>query len=256
MAIIKTEKEIETLREGGRRLAFVLNRVSSAAKPGVDAAELEDLARRLIKESGDRPSFLGYKGRGDRRPFPAALCVSVNDELVHGVPNRRAKILRSGDIAGLDLGLIHEGFYLDAAVTVAVGSADETARRLVKVTKEALLTGIRAARPGGRVGDISFAIESFVKPTGFGVVTALAGHGVGRAVHEEPLVPNYGKKGTGPELLRGMVLAIEPMITEGSPEVVLDTDGFTWRTKDGKRSAHFEHTILIAEGRVEILTTV
>jgi len=252
---VKTKKEIALLRGGGRRLAEILHTVAGEVKAGVSPRALNDLALRLMTEQGDTPSFLGYSPHGARRPFPAALCVSVNDEVVHGIPNGTDRILKEGDILTLDAGLIHQGLFTDSAITVGVGKIDATAKKLIDVTKKALAIGIKAVRGGATTGDIGYAIETFVKPRGFGIVRELAGHGVGYAVHEEPFVPNFGKKGAGVILKAGMVIAIEPMLNEGDAAVKLDADGYTYRTKDGLRSAHFEHTVAVTEGGAEILTT-
>lgn len=254
MVTIKTENDIALLREGGKRLARVLRALASEVKPGIRAADLDALAERLVRDGGDKPAFLHYQPEGAPRPYPASLCVSVNDEVVHGIPNEKEKVLREGDIVSLDMGLVHQGRFVDAAVTIGVGAIDKKAGRLLSVTREALLIGIDAARGGGHIGDIGHAIETFIKPIGFGIVRALAGHGVGFAVHEDPYVPNYGHAGKGELLKPGMVIAIEPMINEGTAKVVLDSDGWTFRTADGSRSAHFEHTVLITEGEAEILT--
>ncbi|TSC68154.1 MAG: methionyl aminopeptidase [Parcubacteria group bacterium Gr01-1014_72] len=251
---IKKPEEIIKLREGGRRLARTLAAVATTARPGISAEELDRAARCLIEEGGDRPSFLGYRGKRDAKPFPATLCVSVNDEVVHGVPTAE-KVLRAGDIVGIDAGLIHEGLFVDAAMTIAVGGkTDRAGERLLSVTREALVVGIAAARAGATTGDIGAAIEAFVRPSGFGIVRELAGHGVGYAVHEDPFIPNFGKRGEGVPLQSGMVIAIEPMLTEGKHVIVLADDGFTYKTKDGSRATHFEHTILITDGEPEILT--
>jgi len=255
MAItIKTEKEIAVLREGGRRLAEILRELEAAVRPGRTAAELNTLAEKLVSENGDKSAFLNYKPYGAKRGFPASLCVSINDEVVHGIPNEGEKILKEGDIVSLDMGLIHKNLYTDMAVTVPVGEVDVSAKKLLEVTEKALALGIAAARVGNQVGDISFAIESFIKPHGFGIVEELAGHGVGYKVHEDPYVPNYGKKNSGPVLKVGMIIAIEPMVNEGGKAVVLNPDGYTYKTADGKRSAHFEKTIVVTEGEAEILT--
>lgn len=255
MAItIKTEKEIATLREGGKRLAAILQKVAAEVKPRVSTAALNTLAEKLITDAGDTPSFLGYAPSGAKRPFPAALCVSVNDEVVHGIPNEKERLLSEGDIVTLDAGLIHEGLFTDSAVTVGVGKIDAKAKKLLKVTREALAVGVKAVRAGATTGDVGFAIEQFVKPHGFGIVCELAGHGVGYGVHEEPFVPNFGKEGEGITLKAGMVIAIEPMLNEGGAAVVLDPDGYTYRTKDGSRSAHFEHTVVVGEKGSEIIT--
>ncbi|MEK7169785.1 MAG: type I methionyl aminopeptidase [Patescibacteria group bacterium] len=250
----KTPEEIKILREGGKRLAEILRIVAGEVKAGVSTRVLNDLAERLMAERGDTPSFLGYSPSGAKRPFPAALCVSVNDEVVHGIPNETEKFLKEGDILTLDAGLIHQELFTDSALTVGVGKIDANAKKLIEVTKKALAVGIKAVRAGATTGDIGFAIEAFVKPYGFGIVRELAGHGVGYAVHEEPFVPNFGKKGAGIVLKAGMVIAIEPMLNEGGAGVRLDGDGYTYRTRDGSRSAHFEHTIAVGDNGGEILT--
>ena len=204
MVTIKTSKEIELLREGGRRLAFVLHEVAKRVEPGISTKELDDYARKLIKEGGDKPSFLNYKPQGADYPYPCALCTSLNAEVVHGVPNKD-RILKEGDIISIDCGLEHKGLYTDMALTVPVVKIDKEIKKLLKVTREALHVGIAAARGGSYVGDIGAAIENFVKLHGFGIVRVLAGHGVGHAVHEDPYVPNFGKKGEGEKLKPGMV---------------------------------------------------
>jgi len=251
---IKTPEEIELLHEGGKRLARILRVIAESATPGVSTKELNDKAEALIREGGDTPSFLGYKPNGAGRPYPATLCVSVNDEIVHGVSNENPQTLKEGDIVGLDLGLIHKKLFVDGAVTVPVGEVDADAKKLIQVTKEALAVGIQAARKGNTVGDIGHAIEEFVKPHGYGIVRELGGHGVGYKVHEEPHIVNFGEKGVGPKLKPGMVLALEPMLNEGTKKITLASDGHTFKTADGKRSAHFEHTIVITKGEAEILT--
>lgn len=252
--IATKNSEKDALREGGKRLANVLRALSTAAKPGVSTDELDRLAERLIREGGDEPSFLNYTPDGADRPYPATLCVSINDEVVHGIPNEQPRILRKGDIVGLDLGLTHKGLITDSAVTVGVGDIDNHAKKLLSATREALEAGIAAARPGGTVGDISAAIGSSIKKSGYSTPKELGGHAVGKRVHEHPYVPNTGAKGKGEKLVPGMVLALEPMLNEGTGAITLDEDGYTIRTRDGKRSAHFEHTILITEDGVEVLT--
>ena len=255
MITIKKPEEIAILREGGKRHAEILRQIARAVKPGVSSIKLNTLAEKLIKENGDEAAFLGYTPKDAKRPYPAALCVSINNEIVHGIPNEKEKILKEGDIVSLDLGLCHDGLFTDAAITVPVGEVDELAKKLIETTKKALAIGIGAARGNGFVGNIGAAIEKFVKPFGYGIVRDLAGHGIGYAIHEPPFVPNFGKKGKGEKLLPGMVLAIEPMLNEGTEEVVLDEDGYTYKTADGKRSAHFEHTVVITDSSVEILTS-
>jgi methionyl aminopeptidase len=254
MAIFKDPEQILKLREAGRRLATVLDAVVRVAQPGTNTAELDALAERLIREAGDKPSFLGYTPSGANRPYPATLCVSINHEVVHGIPNEQPQTLREGDIVSLDLGLIHQGVFVDIARTVGVGAIDEVARRLMEATESALMAGIDAARPSARIGDIGAAIARSARKAGFSIVRELGGHGVGDAVHEAPYVPNEGEPHTGPRLIEGMALAIEPMLNEGSRHIVLDADGYTYKTKDGKRSAHFEHTILVGRDGAEIVT--
>ncbi len=256
MIIIKTPEEIEILREGGRRLATILYKVKEKVAPGISTKDLDDYAFKLIKEGGDEPAFLNYCPEGAKVPFPASLCVSVNDEVVHGIPNKD-RILKKGDIVALDLGLKHKGLFTDMAFTVPVGKIDASSARLLEVTGQALQVGINAAQDGNTTGDIGNAVESFVRAKGsYGIVEVLSGHGVGRAIHENPYIPNFGKKGKGEKLIPGMVIALEPMINLGTKNVTLDKDGYTFRTADGKNSAHFEHTILITKNGPEILTNM
>lgn len=251
--LVKSDDEILLLREGGKRLARILKTVAKSVKPGVRTDELDALAEKLITEGGDIPAFKNYTPDGSNRPFPATLCVSINSEVVHGIPNEHPRTLKEGDIVGLDLGLSHKGLIVDSAVTVPVGVVSKEIKDLVSVTKEALTKGIAAAQGGAKTGDIGHAIESFVNGR-YGIVEELGGHGVGHAVHEEPMIPNYGSPYTGMELTPGMVVALEPMLNLGSKDVYLDKDGYTFKTRDGKASAHFEHTILITKGKPEILT--
>ena len=257
MVIIKTKKEIEILREGGKRLAIVLHKVKDKIKPGISTKELDDYAFQLIKNMGDIPAFLNYRPEGADAPFPASLCVSVNDEVVHGIP-KKDKILKEGDIVCIDLGLKHNGLFTDMALTAPVGKISPASLKLIEVTKKALQIGIDAACAGNTVGDIGYAIENFIHSQKggqqYGIVEVLSGHGVGRKIHEDPYVPNFGKKGTGVKLVPGMVIALEPMLNNGTKHVTLDADGYTVRTADGKKSAHFEHTILITKSEPEILT--
>ncbi len=262
MIIIKTKEEIEKLREGGRRLASVLYKVKEKVVPGISTKELDTYAEKLIREMGDEPAFLNYRPSGAKIPFPASLCVSVNDEVVHGIPSYE-KILKEGDIISLDLGLKHGGLFTDMAITVPVGKVSEGSLKLMEITEQALQVGVNAARSGNTVGDIGHAIESFVRSgkdknggQQYGIVEVLSGHGVGRAIHEDPYIPNFGKMGKGEKLTPGMVVALEPMINNGTKHVTLDKDGYTFRTADSKRSAHFEHTILITGGEAEILTKI
>lgn len=252
MKVIKTAEEIAIMRECGRRLSRVLDEIEKAVVPGSTPAELNRLADQLILKLGDEPSFLHYWPEGANKPYPATLCVSTNDEVVHGIPGSAP--FKEGDIVCIDLGIKHKGLHTDSARTVSVGEIDKDARKLIDATREALAAGIKAARPGNRVGDIGSAVEAVVKRYGLSIVEELGGHGIGYEVHEEPHIPNYGKPRTGVELKPGMVIAIEPIVNEGSRKVYLTSDGYTFKTKDGKRSAHFEHTILIGERGPEILT--
>lgn len=251
---IKTKEDIAILREGGRRHAYILREIAKSVKPGMKVSELNDIADKLIHEGGDTPAFLNYKPYGADRPYPASLCVSVNDEVVHGIPNEKEKILKEGDIVSLDLGLVHKGMITDMAITVPVGNISPELEKLLRVTKEALMAGIKSAKGGNRVGDIGNAVEQIGIANGYGIVEELSGHGVGYHVHEDPYVPNYGDAGKGILLKPGMVIAIEPMFNIGSKDIKLDNDGYTYKTVDGKPSAHFEHTILITKGDAEILT--
>ena len=255
---IKTKEEIEKIREGGKHLASVLHQVKEIVKPGASTKDLDLYAEKLIREMGDQPAFLNYRPEGAMKPYPASLCVSVNDEVVHGIPNRK-RFLKEGDIVSLDLGLKHQGLFTDMAITVRVGKVNAANQKLMDITEQALQTGIDAAQAGNTVGDIGYAIESFIraqKNQKYGIVEVLSGHGVGREIHEDPYIPNFGKRGTGAKLMPGMILAIEPMINLGTKNVTIDNDDWTFRTRDGKNSAHFEHTILITEGEAEILTKI
>ncbi len=252
--MIADKAQIPLLREAGIRLARILNEVARATVPGVSTATLDTLAEKLIREGGDIPSLVGYTPHGAKRPYPATLCISINEEVVHGIPNENPRIIQKGDIVGLDCVLTHQGLFVDSAVSVIAGSGDAAAKDLLDATQEALAAGIAAARAGNHVGDISAAIEHVGVERGYGIVYELGGHGVGRAVHEEPYIPNVGDPGTGPELIEGMVIAIEPMFTEGTPKVKLLSDGYTFVTRDGSRASHFEHTILITKGAAKILT--
>ena len=251
---IRTEEERAGIVESCRRLGVILEEVGKAAQVGVSTATLDELAEKLIREGGDEPAFLGYSPERSMRPYTATLCISINEEVVHGIPNESPRILKDGDIVALDLGLIHKGFVSDSAITVAIGNVDETSKKLMEVTERSLYAGIKAARPGNRVGDISHAIESTFDGSGFSLVKVLGGHGVGAHVHEEPWIANVGHPGTGPELVEGMVLALEPIANVGKAAVVIAPDGYTYRTKDGSRSAHYEHTILIEKDATHILT--
>jgi len=251
---LKSDKDIEILREGGKHLAFVLGELKKATKPGVTTKELDDLAYKLTTNFGDKPAFLNYKPFGASRAYPASACISVNDEIVHGIPNESKKVLKEGDVVSLDMGIIHKGLIVDSAITVPVGKIDEGAKKLLKYTKQSLDAGIKAIKIGGHIGDIGHAIAKVARKNKYGIAEGLCGHGVGFAVHEDPYVPNEGMKGEGPELVVGLVIAIEPMFNEGTGQTKIARDNWTYLTKDGKRSAHFEHTVAITKDGVEILT--
>ncbi len=254
MITIKTKEDIAILREGGKRHAEILRELAKMVQPGLDVKELNDKASELITKGGDKSAFLNYKPRGSSRPYPASLCVSINNEIVHGIPNEDIKILKEGDIVSLDLGLIHEKMITDAAITVPVGKISSELAELLAVTKQALMAGIKVAKGGKRVSDISAAIEVIGLSRKYGIVEELSGHGVGYFVHEEPYVPNFIMDKPGPILRPGMVIAIEPMFNLGTKDIFLDADGYTYKTADGLPSAHFEHTVLITKGDAEILT--
>jgi methionyl aminopeptidase len=249
---LKKGKDLENLRESCKRLAKVLQAVSKEVKPGVTTGYLNVFVYKMIIDGGDKPAFLNYQPFGADYPYPGSICISVNDEVVHGIGGDRA--LKEGDIVGLDGGINHKGMISDSAVTVAVGKISKEDEELMRVTKEALMAGINAAVCGKYTSDISKAIEKSI-PKKYGIVKILSGHGVGYKVHEEPYVPNFDDGVKGPKLVPGMVLAIEPMVNLGVDDVYLEKDGYTFVTKDHKKSAHFEHTILITEGKAEILTS-
>jgi methionyl aminopeptidase len=253
--IATTKEQIEILREGGRRLARHVRIISEMVKPGVTSAELEKHAREMVEKDGDTPAFLGYKGRRDEHPYPAALCVSVNDVLVHSPASENNMLIEEGDVVCVDFGIRHRGLFTDHATTVIAGKKHNPEDlRLVRGTYEALMLGIDAAWMGNMTGDIGYAVERFAKKNGFGYPKNLSGHGVGAKVHEEPYVPNFGAPGSGEELVEGLVIAIEPMFTLGSGELYVDDDGHSYRTKDGSRAAHSEHTVIITAEGPEILT--
>lgn len=256
MVSIKTEKDIELLKEGGKRLANVLQEVAKAVKHGVSTADLDKMAHDLIVKSGDRPAFLNYVPDGANRPYPCSMCISVNEEIVHGIGTEDPKIIQDGDIVTLDAGYDHGGLITDAAITVIVGEVDKEVRQLVNTTREALQSGIKEARAGNRIGDISAAIEAQADKNGFHICDGLSGHGVGYDVHEEPFVPNFGRRGEGEVLKPGMVIAIEPMFAIGTHRTKLMRDGYTYVTRDGSISAHFEHTVVITDGDPLVVTKI
>jgi len=247
----KTAEEIKLIEQGGKILRAILYRAGEMAKPGVSTKQLNDFADAQIRKAGGVPSFIGYGSR--KNPFPAALCTSINDVVVHGIPSVK-DVLQEGDIVGLDIGMVYKGLFTDTAITVPVGKVSSTAAKLIATTKKALAEAIKQVKPGNRIGDIAYATEKTAEDSGFSVVRDLVGHGVGYAVHEDPSVPNYGRKGTGIELVEGMVLAIEPMVCELKSRVFFDRDGWTIRTHDGGLAAHFEHTIAVTKNGVKILT--
>ncbi len=244
--VIKSEDEIAIIREAGRSVAEVLQILVDRLRPGLVARELDEIVRAEFKKRNVIPAFLGYHG------FPAAVCVSVNDEIVHGIPGDRE--IMDGDIVSIDLGCIHKGFVGDAAVTAAVGNVSPEAQQLIEATKEALNRAIAVARAGARLGQIGAAIQGYVEGKGFSVVREYVGHGVGRQMHEDPQVPNYGDPDSGPILREGMVIAIEPMVNVGDWRTKRDSDNWTVRTLDGSLSAHFEHTLAIRDGQAGVLT--
>lgn len=248
---VKTQKEIEIIAEGGKLLRDCLYRTAELVKPGISTGQLSEFAEKAMNAGGGRPSFIGYGPKNNQ--FPSGLCTSVNDVVVHGIPSFK-EILKEGDILGLDIGVEYKGMYTDTAITVAVGKVSATAQKLIQVTKEALDKAILEAMPGKKIGDIGFAIQTYVERAGFSVVRDLVGHGVGYAVHEDPAVPCFGRKGTGELLEAGMVIAIEPMVCEGKYQVYFEKDGWTIKTRDGKLAAHFEHTIAITNKGARILT--
>ena len=244
--IIKSEREIATIRQAGRVVAKVLEMLKAKVRPGIRTKELDIIAASELERLGAKPSFKGYRG------FPANLCVSVNDEIVHGIPGER--VLAEGDIVSLDLGAIVNGFQGDAAITVSVGEISPEAKELMAATEGALNAGIRAAHAEARLGDISAAIQHYAESRGYSVVREYTGHGIGREMHEEPQIPNFGLPGTGPVLKKGMTFALEPMLNAGDWRTRVDSDHWTVRTADGSLSAHFEHTIAITDGEAEVLT--
>ena len=248
MIILKSRPEIEKMRKSNAIVAAILEELSKKIRPGVKTIELDRLSEDLALKKGARPAFKGYRG------YPYSLCTSVNSEVVHGMPSERE--LKEGDIVSLDFGILNDGYYGDAAVTVPVGEITPGARKLLKITEEALYRGIAEVKAGNRIGDISAAIQGHVEAAGYSVVRDLVGHGIGKSLHEDPQVPNYGSGGRGIELKPGMVFAIEPMVNEGTYRVEILRDGWTVVTADGKLSAHFEHSVAITENGPVILSRV
>ena len=246
MIYVKNKKDIELMREACKLTKMALNHVGEFVRPGITTGELDRIAYEFIKKHNAIPSFLNYNG------FPASICSSVNDEVVHGIPGKYA--LSEGDIISIDIGAYLNGFHGDCAKTFFVGNVSEEAKKLVEVTRQSFYEGLKFAKAGNRIGDISFAIQSYVESFGYSVVRDLTGHGIGKSLHEDPSVPNFGRAGKGVRLIPGMTLAIEPMINRGSYHVFTDDSKWTVKTCDGELSAHYENTILITEGEPEILT--
>ena len=245
--ILKTDEEIEFMREANRLVGMTLGELSKHIRPGITTLELDRIAEEFIRDHGAVPTFLGYGG------FPNSICTSVNENVVHGIPIN--KPLQEGDIISIDCGTKLRGFCGDSAYTFCVGEVSEEVKTLLRITKESLYKGIEQAKEGNRIGDISSAIQTWCEKHGYSVVRELVGHGIGREMHEAPEVPNYGWRGTGPLIKNGMCIAIEPMINMGGKKVIFENDGWTVRTKDRKPSAHFEHTIAIRNGKADILST-
>ncbi len=247
MVILKSLQEIEKIHQACLVVADVLEGVRKLVRPGVTTLELDEYAERFIASAGARPAFKGYRG------YPRTLCTSINDQVIHGIPSRNS-VLRPGDLVSIDVGAVVDGFYGDAAITVPVGAVSESGERLMRVTEESLARGIAEARPGNRLFDISSAVQRHVESNGYSVVREFVGHGIGRSLHEDPQVPNFGERGRGPRIQSGMVLAIEPMVNMGGSKTVVQGDQWTAVTADGSLSAHFEHTIAVLEEGPRILT--
>lgn len=246
MIFLKTPREIEIMRQGGAMLASILKELLVRVQPGISTKELDDIARALIAKNGAKPAFLGYDG------YPGAICASINEEVVHAIPSKR--ILKEGDLCTIDIGLLYKGLNLDMARTVGVGALSSEAQQLLAVTQEAMKLGVAKALPGNRVGDIGHAISQYSEKHGYGVVRDLCGHGIGKQLHEDPMIPNFGKEHTGALLKEGMVICIEPMIVEGNWKVKESKDGYGFLTKDGSLACHVEDTIAITSSGPDILT--
>jgi len=248
MATLKNKSDIEKMREGGRVLATILKETKKYTQAGIKTSDINTLAEKLCAKHGVEPAFKGYMG------YPFSICVSINDEVVHGIPSDR--IVKDGDLVSLDFGVFHRGFYTDAGVSFGVGKIDKTKKKLIDVAEKSFFVGAKKLHAGVKLGDVSSAIQEYIEENGFSVVRCLAGHGVGRELHEAPIVPNYGKKGSGEVLEEGVVLAIEPMVTEKDFELEIDADGWTYRTLDGGMASYFEHTVIVTKKGYEILTTL
>jgi len=247
---IKRPAEVDRMREAGAVLADILDVLLAELRPGLTTGELDEIAARMIRDAGAVPSFLGY---GSHPPFPGVICASINDEVVHGIPSRQRQ-LAEGDLVSIDIGCIVDGWHADCARTWSVGTVPEPTRQLIEMTRRGMGAGIAVAVPGNRLGDVGFAIESVAREHGYGVVRPFVGHGIGRAMHEDPQVPNYGRPGTGLLIESGMCFAIEPMFTLGGDDVTVDDDGWTVRTVDGALAAHFENTIAVTDDGPRVLT--
>lgn len=254
MISLKTSKELHLMRQGGRIGAEVLDELIEMVRPGLTTLEIEKKAEELLSKNNTQPAFKNYSPDSSNKKYPAALCVSVNDELVHGIPSKR--ILADGDIITLDLGVYYKGYYTDMAKTIGVGEISNRDKKLITVTREALITAIENLKDRIRLGDISFLIQKIIEDQGFSVIRDCVGHGIGKEIHEEPSVPNFGKPGTGILLKSGMTLAIEPMASAGSPNVKVKDDGWTITTADRSQSAHFEDTIAIEKNGYQVLTAL
>jgi methionyl aminopeptidase len=244
---VKSKDELATMRQAGAVVGDILVLLSGMIKPGMTTGQIDQIAREELKKRGAKPAFLNYHG------FPGVICLSINHEVVHGIPSDK-RVLKDGDIIGVDFGCVIDRFYGDSAVTVGVGKISSEAEKLIRVTRESLEKGIAAVKAGARIGDIGAAVQAHAEASGYGVVREFVGHGIGRALHEEPPIPNFGKAGTGPRLKAGMTIAIEPMVNLGVAEVETLADGWTAVTKDRKLSAHFEHTVAVTETGFDILT--
>lgn len=252
MIVLKSAREIEVMGRANGVVAEILEILRRMVKPGISTADLEAVAEEEVLRRGVTAAFKGVKNP-QRIPFPACLCTSINDEVVHGIPGLK-RVLKSGDLLSVDFGVLHEGFYGDAAFSVAVGESTPRVDKLIEVVNRSLKAGIEQARPGNRLGDVSAAVQEVVEGAGFNVVKEFVGHGIGRSLHEEPQVPNFGRRGTGITLKEGMVIAIEPMINDGGPGITVDADGWTARTKDGSFAAHAEHSVAITASGPKILS--
>lgn len=255
MITVKNQQEIEKMRKGGKILAEILVKLQKATKPGFSTGRLEILARDLMKENNCRPAFMGFTDRGHKKSYPTALCVSLNNELVH-TPAFPSRVFKEGDLVSIDCGVEYDKFFTDAAISFFIGKPSAQIKKLLKVTKKSLEHGINQVKNGAFLGDVSFAIQKYVEKNGFTVIRDLVGHGIGRMLHEDPPVPNFGKEGEGIRLKKGMTIAIEPMVSIGGHEIETLADGWTIATKDKSLCAHFEHTIVVGERKAEILTKV